>query len=169
MRIGSLIRWTGCLYPFVRFSVSDGYRQSGLLQLIPPSLIDPARLALDAGFVLASIALLVIVLSQRVEPLRIGPKHLLLAIVIGFHLLVFALLGNLLSILATLTIFHNLQYHRIVWQYERGLGRVPSGGLVPYLAYGIAPRLVWYGLRGFGPPARQPRLLPDLPIRPLSA
>jgi hypothetical protein len=85
-----------------------------------------------------------------VEALRVGPKHLLLTIVIGFHMLVFASLGNLLAILATLTIFHNLQYHRIVWQYERGLGRVPSGGLVPYLAYGIGLGLVWYGLRVFG-------------------
>jgi len=106
----------------------------------------------------------VIVLSQRVEPLRIGPKHLLLAIVIGFHLLVFALLGNLLAILATLTIFHNLQYHRIVWQYERGLGRVPSGGLVPYLAYGIALGLVWYGLRVFGIAAVHPGIVRNVLI-----
>ena len=34
-------------------------------------------------------------------------------------------------VLATLTIFHNLQYHRIVWRYERGLGRTPSGVVVP--------------------------------------
>jgi hypothetical protein len=149
-RLDGLILWTGCLYPFLRFSLSDAYRQSGLLQLIPASLIDSARLALNVGFGLAAIILLMIVLSQRVEPLRLGPKHLLLAIVISFHLLVFALLGNLLTILATLTIFHNLQYHRIVWQYERGLGRVPSGGLVPYLAYGIALGLVWYGLRVLG-------------------
>lgn len=164
MRIDGLILWTGCLYPFLRFSLSDAYRQSGLLQLVPPSMIDPARLALDAGFVLAAFALLVIVLSQRVEPLRIGPKHLLLAIVIGFHLLVFALLGNLLAILATLTIFHNLQYHRIVWQYERGLGRVPSGGLVPYLAYGIALGLVWYGLRVFGIAAVHPGIVRNVLI-----
>ncbi|HLQ01538.1 MAG TPA: hypothetical protein VK143_04480, partial [Burkholderiales bacterium] len=44
MRIDGLILWTGCLYPFLRFSLSDAYRQSGLLQLVPPSMIDPARL-----------------------------------------------------------------------------------------------------------------------------
>ena len=90
-------------------------------------------------------------LSGRVEPFRPGPKHLLLAVVIGFHIAVFALLDNLLTITATLTIFHNLQYHRIVWQYERGLGRMPSGGAIPYLTLGMLLGLAWYGPRVMGP------------------
>jgi hypothetical protein len=49
-----------------------------------------------------------------------------------------------------LTIFHNLQYHRIVWRYERGLGRTPSGGLVPYLLLGVLLGLAWYGPRVMG-------------------
>src|SRR5262249_25480414 len=59
---------------------------------------------------------------------------------------------------ATLTIFHNLQYHRIVWQYEQGLGRRPSGGLGPYLAAGVALGLVWYGVRVLGAAAAGPEL-----------
>src|SRR5436190_1706267 len=70
--------------------------------------------------------------------------------VIGFHLLVFALLDNLLTITATLTLFHNLQYHRIVWQYERGKGRIPAGGLVRYLGLGVLLGVVWYGPRVLG-------------------
>ena len=149
-RLDSLILWTGCLYPYLRFSLSDAYRQSGLPQLIPASLVAPARLALDAAFGLAATVIVAILLSGRFERFRLGPKHLLLAIVIVFHLAVFALLDNLLTVLATLTIFHNLQYHRIVWQYERGLGRTPSGGLLPYLALGLGLGLVWYGPRVLG-------------------
>src|SRR5262249_44176597 len=47
-RLDGLILWTGCLYPLLRFSLSDAYRQSGLPQLIPSALIDPARLMLDS-------------------------------------------------------------------------------------------------------------------------
>jgi hypothetical protein len=88
--------------------------------------------------------------SGRVERFQLGPKHLLLVLVIGFHLAVFGLLDNLLTITATLTIFHNLQYHRIVWQYERGHGRTPSGGLLPYLSLGVLLGLAWYGPRIVG-------------------
>ncbi len=149
-RLDGLILWAGCLYPYLRFSLSDAYLQSGLPQLIPVSLAAPARLGLDIAFGLTATAILAIVFSERIECFRLGPKHLLLAIVIVFHVLVLALLDNLLTILATLTIFHNLQYHRIVWQYERGLGRTPSGGLARYLALGLGLGFVWYGLRVMG-------------------
>ncbi|HEV8584408.1 MAG TPA: hypothetical protein VGT02_05510 [Methylomirabilota bacterium] len=149
-RLDTALLWLGCLYPYVRFSLSDGYAATGLPRLTPPALIPLARLALDAGFVVAMTALLVTVLSGRVEPRRLAQRHLLLALVIGFHAVVFAALDDLLAILATLTIFHNLQYHRIVWHYERGHGRVPSGSLARYLALGLALGLVWYGARVLG-------------------
>ena len=43
----------------------------------------------------------------------------------GFHP---AIVGSVwvMGITAALTIFHNLQYQRIVWQHERGRGRRPS-------------------------------------------
>jgi hypothetical protein len=149
-RLDGLILWIGCLYPFLRFSFGDGYAHSGLPQLLPPAMLAPARIGLDAGFVLAAAILLKTVFAQTIEPLRPGPKHLLLAIVITFHFAVFAALDNLMAILATLTIFHNLQYHRIVWLHERGLRRTPSGGLLSYLVCGLALGAVWYGLRVAG-------------------
>src|SRR5262249_26094703 len=104
----------------------------------------------DLVFGIVGLGLAALVLTQTVEKLTIGPKHLLMALVILFHIAVFGLLHNLLAILATLTIFHNLQYHRIVWMYERGLGRIPSGGIVPYLTFGTLLGIGWYGLRVFG-------------------
>jgi hypothetical protein len=146
-RLDALLLWTGCLYPFVRFSLTDTYSRSGLPPLLPQSLIAPTRCVVTGAFVVVVVALVTTVMRQRFERLRLGPKHLLMTIVIGFHILVFALLGDLLAILATLTIFHNLQYHRIVWLYERGLGRKPSGGLLPYLFLGFSFGTVWYGIR----------------------
>jgi len=143
----TLVLWAGCLYPYLRFSLGEGYLRSGLPQTIPPALAGPLRTALDTAFA-AGVAALAVVLVVR-RP-RLGPGHLLLLVVIGFHLIVFALLDNLLTITAALTIFHNLQYHRIVWQYERGRGRAPAGGLVRYLALGSLLGLAWYAPRILG-------------------
>jgi hypothetical protein len=149
-RLDALLLWVGCAYPYLRFSLSDAYVASGLPLLLPPPALAALRRPLDLAFALAVAGLATLVLSGRIEPFRPAPRHLLLAVVTGFHILVFALLDNLLAILATLTIFHNLQYHRIVWQYERGRGRVPSGSLTRYLALGLAFGAVWYGARVLG-------------------
>lgn len=149
-RLDEAILWAGCLYPFLRFSLSDAYSHSGLPLLVPAMLVSEARHLVDLFFGFLGLGLAALVLTQAVEKLTIGPKHLLMALVILFHIAVFSLLHNLLAILATLTIFHNIQYHRIVWMHERGLGRIPSGGVVPYLAFGLALGVGWYGLRVFG-------------------
>ena len=62
----------------------------------------------------------------------------------------FALLDHLLLITAVLTLFHNLQYHRIVWQYEQGRGRTPLSSLGRYLGLGCLFGLLWYGPRILG-------------------
>jgi hypothetical protein len=160
--IDSLVLWVGCLYPFLLFSLGDPYRQSGLPRLISDSMIAPARYTLDTAFGLALAALAAIIASQRIGRIRLGPKHLLMAIVISFHCLVFSLLDDLLAILATLTIFHNLQYHRIVWLHEAGLGRKPSGGLLPYLMFGIGLGALWYGIRVLGAAAAHSELQRNL-------
>jgi len=149
-RLDALLLWVGCAYPYLRFSLSDAYVASGLPLLLPPPMLAALRLPLDLAFAATAAGLAGLMLGGRIEAFRPGPKHLLLAVVTGFHILVFAALDNLLAILATLTIFHNLQYHRIVWQYERGRGRVPSGSLARYLALGLAFGAVWYGARVFG-------------------
>lgn len=141
------VLWAGCLYPFLRFSLTPAYAASGLPQLLPASAHAPLRLAIDG----LAVALLLLVAAWGLRHRRrLGPKHLLMAIVVGFHVAVFASLTALLAITATLTIFHNLQYHRIVWQYERGQGRRPLGGLGPYLLAGLALGLVWYVPRVVG-------------------
>jgi hypothetical protein len=150
--------WLGCLYPFVRFSLGPAYAASGLPQLLPAAALAGGRLALDLGAALAAVTLLAVWLRRG--GLRVpGPRHLLLLLVVAFHLAVFAALDNLLAITATLTIFHNLQYHRIVWQHEAGKGRVPLGGVLPYLLAGLALGVAWYGLRVLGAQLAGPGLL----------
>jgi hypothetical protein len=160
-RLDEALLWLGCLYPFLRFSLSPAYAATGLPQLLPAGALAGARLALDAGFALAAIGVGTVWLRRG--GLRApGPKHLLMAVVIAFHLAVFALLDDLLAITATLTIFHNLQYHRIVWQHEAEKGRRPLGGLGPYLVAGLALGGAWYGPRVLGTHLAGPGLLRDV-------
>ena len=125
---------------------------------MPAALVPDAAATAGLGFVVAMAAAVLLWSCPARWSAPAGPKHLLMAIVIAFHLAVFGLLDHLLPILATLTIFHNLQYHRIVWQYERGLGRTPSGSLARYLASGLALGLVWYGAAGPRRRGRPPTL-----------
>jgi hypothetical protein len=155
--------WIGSLYPFLYFSFGDAYIRSGLPSVIPADWFGGARIVLDIAFAVSMLGLLGYRLAQQCErPLRIGPKHLFLIIVVGFHILVFRLLDNLLVITATLTIFHNLQYHRVVWQYERGHGRMPMGSLRRYLGIGIFFGLLWYGPRTIGVAVAETDLLRNI-------
>jgi hypothetical protein len=136
-RLDEAALWLGCAHPFIRFALTPAYAASGLPQLLPAAALGGARLALDLACALGALGLAALWLARGGHR-AVGPKHLLMAVVIGFHALVFALLTDLLAITATLTIFHNLQYHRIVWQHEAGKGRQPLGGWATYLAAGLA-------------------------------
>lgn len=149
--LDKIFLWVASIYPFARFSLTDDFTASGLPHVLPVGLFDEALIVLDAVFVCTVIALVLVFLSrQKGREFVFGPKHLFLLIVIGFHFLVFSTLSNLLAITATLTIFHNFQYHRIVWQYEQGKDRIPMGNVYRYLAIGLLFGLLWYGPRVFG-------------------
>jgi len=146
----ALFLWAGSAYPFLRYSLGDEYKASGLPMLLPETWLPALRVGLDAAMAVVVAIALAACVKRIMRGEGLGPKHLFLAIVVGFNNLAFALLGNLLVITAVLTIFHNLQYHRIVWQYERGMGRVPMRSIALYAAAGLALGIVWYGPRVLG-------------------
>jgi hypothetical protein len=148
-RLDAVVLWAGSLYPYLRFALGPAYPKSGLPVVLPAAWLPTLRLGLDAAAALGLAAALLLCL-RRFRTRAPGPLELLVAVVTGFHILVFALLDNLLTITATLTLFHNLQYHRIVWQYENGRGRTPAGGLFRYLALGLLLGAIWYGPRILG-------------------
>src|SRR5438105_12498617 len=41
--------WVGCLYPYLRFSLTPAYAAGGLPALLPDDAREPARIALDIG------------------------------------------------------------------------------------------------------------------------
>jgi hypothetical protein len=140
-RLGALL-WLGCAWPFVRFGLSDHYLASGLPVLLPgsPSL----RLAVDL-FAIGTLIAIAIVRALDRRPLKLGPPHLYVAIAVALHLFAFAFVHSLLPIMATLTLFHNLEYHRIVRHYQERRGRA-----VHYLFAGLIFGALWYVPRIFG-------------------
>jgi hypothetical protein len=114
----------GMAYPLVHFighSVSAAERYPFLTQMLPFGWIE----TLTFSAFLVSLALLLLrqlYRGLRRQPINI-PKLALLAAAVPMHWVVLRLLepapeGAFASV-ATLTIYHNIQYHRIVWFHNK--------------------------------------------------
>ena len=152
----------GFWYPFVRFIVvsTPAHKQ------IPFSVENQGAVIFEQlmwwGLVASAIIFALRQLQKLVrgEPLD-APKHLLLAAAMPMHWVVFAALahdrlGPLMAV-PLLTIFHNIQYHRLIWFHNRnkyrddrasrqryGLAARMSRYFVIYAAAGLAFNLIYH-------------------------
>ena len=144
-------------YPFAAFVERD----TEAMARVPPQLAFAVRY-LSAALLVATVAVVIVWAGRQVqralrgEPLDV-PKYLLLAAAVPMHWIV--LLTPMphapLAVVAILTVYHNLQYHRLIWfhnQKYRGAGRGRHGAaelisrrLPYYLAFGVLFGL-WYQL-----------------------
>jgi hypothetical protein len=119
-------------YPFVQFIASD----PSAMARVPPILrsgVNTVAMLLLAGTIVVGAAWLVRQLQRTwlQQPLNL-PKYLLLAAAIPMHWI--ALLTPMpakpIALVAILTIYHNLQYHRLIWfhnqKYHAGSADVSS-------------------------------------------
>src|SRR5882724_9422517 len=132
-------------YPFVAFIAGD----PEALARVPATLqfaVNGLATILLAGTIILAVAWL----GRQIQRLLTGelldvPKYLLLAAAIPMHWMVLLtpMPHKPIAIVAILTIYHNLQYHRLIWfhnkkyQLPRGTGVPPvvrSGGGVPPVA-----------------------------------
>src|SRR4029079_6661291 len=142
-------------YPFAAFIAGD----PAAMARVPPLLrsgVNTVTMFLLAGTIVVGAVWLVRQV-QRVwlrEPLNV-PKYLLLAAAIPMHC--FALLTPMpykpIALVAILTIYHNLQYHRLIWFHNQkysGTGVAPVDSAQANLRekYGsaalISRRLLYY-------------------------
>lgn len=150
-------------YPFVAFIAQD----PEAMERVPASLqagVNTLATILLAGTVILGLAWL-IRQGQRAlsgQPLNL-PKYLLLAAAIPMHWIVLLtpMPHKPIAIVAILTIYHNLQYHRLIWFHNQkyssgisvdakqkyGAAELISRRLLFYIAFGIIFGLIYQGPR----------------------
>jgi uncharacterized membrane protein len=169
-------------YPFVAFVARD----PTAMQRVPTQLQASVHF-LEVALLIVTIVFAVAWLSRQVQravqgqPLNV-PKYLLLAAAIPMHwvVLLTPMPNKTIAIVAILTIYHNLQYHRLIWFHNKkytsgddckqryGAAELISRRLLYYMAFGILFGL-WYQLpRQFVGRSADPTNLP-LPAQLLAA
>ena len=118
-------------YPFVQFIASDPIAMSR----VPPILRGGVN-AVAMLMLIGTIGLGIVWLARQVqrglmrEPLNV-PKYLLLAAAIPMHwvALFTPMPAKPIALVAILTIYHNLQYHRLIWFHNKKYAG--SAGILP--------------------------------------
>src|SRR5260370_9566785 len=127
-------------YPFVAFIANDPAAMARV-PLILRSGVNTVAMLLLIGTIVLGIGWLARQVQRTVlrEPLNV-PKYFLLAAAIPMHwiALMTPMPAKPIALVAILTVYHNLQYHRLIWfhnqKYKRG--RVFRVGLSPDQAGG---------------------------------
>ena len=159
-------------YPFVAFIAND----PNAMARVPPMLrsgVNSVAMLLLAGTIVLGIAWLGRQIQRAVLRQTLDvPKYLLLAAAIPMHWIVLLtpMPNKPIAIVAILTIYHNLQYHRLIWfhnqkySYRAGRGNdraddqvalkkkygpaaLISRRLLYYIAFGILFGIIYQGPR----------------------
>jgi hypothetical protein len=155
-------------YPFVAFIAQD----PEAMARVPEALRGGVN-GLAAILLVGTIALGVIWFGRQIqkviagEPLNV-PKYLLLGAAIPMHWIVLLtpMPNKPIAIVAILTIYHNFQYHRLIWFHNKKYKSVPttaadgarskygaaeliSRRLLYYVAFGVLFGLLYQGPRQF--------------------
>ncbi|HXD32007.1 MAG TPA: hypothetical protein VN643_12875 [Pyrinomonadaceae bacterium] len=118
-------------YPFVAFIARDPEAMIRVPQILHSS-VNGLALVLLAGTIILGVAWL----GRQIQRVMTGqalniPKYLLLVAAIPMHwvVLLTPMPNKPIAIVAILTIYHNFQYHRLIWfhnkKYQRGTGVPP--------------------------------------------
>jgi hypothetical protein len=161
-------------YPFVAFIAND----PNAMARVPPMLrsgVNSVAMLLLAGTIALGVAWVVRQIQRAwLRQTLDVPKYLLLAAAIPMHWIVLLtpMPNKPIAIVAILTIYHNLQYHRLIWFHNqkysyrtaRGSERVDdsvarrkqygpaeliSSRLLYYIAFGILFGIIYQGPRQY--------------------
>jgi len=144
-------------YPFVAFVARDPEALARVPLRLTGGINYLETILLAATIIIAALwALRQLQRAVQGQPLDV-PKYLLLAAAVPMHWLVLLtpMPHKPIAIVAILTVYHNLQYHRLIWFHNRkyatgdetrarhGAAELISRRLIYYLAFGILFGL-WY-------------------------
>jgi len=115
-------------YPFAAFIAND----PTAMARVPPILrggVNAVAMLLLIGTIVLGLGWLIRQIQRAIirEPLNV-PKYLLLAAAIPMHwvALVTPMPAKPIALVAILTIYHNLQYHRLIWFHNQKYAERPS-------------------------------------------
>jgi uncharacterized membrane protein len=145
-------------YPFVEFIARDPEAMARVPAVLRGGVNGFAKILL-----VGTVLLFVVWLGRQVqraitgEPLNV-PKYLLLAAAIPMHWIVLLtpMPHKPIAIVAILTIYHNLQYHRLIWFHNQKYSQKPekygaaeliSRRLLYYVTFGIIFGIIYQGPR----------------------
>ena len=142
----------GMTYPFVRF-LTHSYAAKERLEGMRLSAQSESVWWFETLVFSAFIVSLVLFVGRQAQRLYLKqainiPKLLLLAAALPMHWIVLRLLepvqpaaAGALAAVATLTIYHNIQYHRIIWFHNRN--KYAREGSKKYGAASVISKSVW--------------------------
>jgi uncharacterized membrane protein len=145
-------------YPFVEFIARDPEAMARVPALLHGGVNGFAKILL-AG----TILLFVVWIGRQVQRAIAGealnvPKYLLLAAAIPMHWIVLLtpMPHKPIAIVAILTIYHNFQYHRLIWFHNQkyakarekyGAAELISRRVIYYIAFGVLFGVIYQGPR----------------------
>lgn len=148
-------------YPFVEFIARDPEAMARV-----PAVLRGGVNGLSELLLVSTVLLFVAWLGRQIqravagEPLNV-PKYLLLAAAIPMHWIVLLtpMPHKPIAIVAILTIYHNFQYHRLIWFHNKkytpgsrakyGAAEFISRRLLYYVAFGVLFGVLYQGPRQF--------------------
>jgi len=136
MRLDKVFFAAAFYYPFLTYPLHDKEAAELLPFPIPPRLAGIYENVLLFSLILISL----VYVAHQFDKARKGlplnwPKQLLFAAAIPINYLLFRSAMPLIGVYAAVTIYHNIQYHRLVWFYNQN----KYGGAAPQVKeYGLA-------------------------------
>src|SRR6201988_10851 len=145
-------------YPFVEFIARDSEAMARV-----PTILRGGVSRLSKVLLIATLLLAIVWLARQIQRAIVGepldvPKYLLLAAAIPMHWIVLLtpMPHKPIAIVAILTIYHNFQYHRLIWFHNQkytdarekyGAAELISRRLLFYIAFGVLFGIIYQGPR----------------------
>jgi len=120
MKLDKIFFFAAFYYPFLIYPLHD----KEAAELLPFPILEPGATIYKDVLLFALILISLIYLARQIQKARLGltlnwPKQILFAAAIPVNYLLFHSSMPLLGVYAAATIFHNIQYHRLVWFYNQ--------------------------------------------------
>jgi hypothetical protein len=120
LKLDKVFFFAAFYFPFLTYPLHDKEAAA----VLPFPIIPRAAVIYEDILLFVVILVTLVYLARQVQKVRLGlnlnwPKQLLFAAAIPVNYLLFRSGMPLLGVYAAVTIFHNIQYHRLVWFYNQ--------------------------------------------------